>query len=153
MEVLTTSPCYLCHPLPISASIIKTFISLQLFRLSTVRNDTYTIAIRRSRFASRFDCCGFRRAALYPCYGLAEATLIVTGGRKESPPVIKRVVAAALEKTGAAETPGVDAKSKLLVGCGGALPGEQVVIVDPDSLTELRAGQVGEIWVSGPSVA
>src|SRR5437588_485028 len=104
------------------------------------------------RFASRFEPCGFRRAALYPCYGLAEATLIVTGGHKESPPVIKRV-GAALEKRGAAETSGVDTKSKLLVGCGGALPGERVVIVDPESLTELEPGRVGESWVSGPSVA
>ena len=87
------------------------------------------------RFASRFESCGFRRAALYPCYGLAEATLIVTGGRKKSLPVIKRV------------------EEKLMVGCGGELQGERVVIVDPASLTELKEGQVGEIWVYGPSVA
>jgi amino acid adenylation domain-containing protein/non-ribosomal peptide synthase protein (TIGR01720 family) len=91
------------------------------------------------RFASRFGPCGFRRAALYPCYGLAEATLIVTGGRKESLPRIKRVA--------------LETKSKLMVGCGGALPGERVIIVDPESLTELEAGQAGEIWVSGPSIA
>ena len=58
------------------------------------------------RFASRFAPCGFRRSALFPCYGLAEATLVVTGGRKKSLPVIKR-----------------SAKRKLMVGCGGALPG------------------------------
>src|ERR1041384_6160283 len=57
------------------------------------------------RFASRFGPCGFRRAALYPCYGLAEATLIVTGGRKKSLPIIKRL------------------EEKLMVGCGGALLG------------------------------
>ena len=87
------------------------------------------------RFASRFESCGFRRAALFPCYGLAEATLIVTGGRKKSLPIIKRV------------------EAKLMVGCGGELPGERVVIVDPVSLIELKDGQVGEIWVYGPSVA
>ena len=96
------------------------------------------------RFASRFEPCGFRRTALYPCYGLAEATLIVTGGRKKSPPIIKSV------KTEAADT---GTKSKLMVGCGGALPGERVAIVDSTSLTELKDGRVGEIWVSGPSVA
>jgi len=88
-----------------------------------------------ARFAARFDQCGFRRAALYPCYGLAEATLVVTGGRKKSLPVIKQV------------------EAKTMVGCGGALPGERVIIVDPASLTELKDGQVGEIWVYGPSVA
>ncbi len=87
------------------------------------------------RFTSRFERCGFRREAFYPCYGLAEATLIVTGGRKTSLPVIKRV------------------EAKTMVGCGGALPRERVIIVDPASLTELEDGHVGEIWVSGPSVA
>src|ERR1043165_8261402 len=92
------------------------------------------------RFASRFGPYGFRRAAFYPCYGLAEATLVVTGGRKHSSPIIKRQT-------------GLDTKSKLMVGCGGALPGERVIIVDPESLMELKPGKVGEIWVSGPSVA
>lgn len=97
------------------------------------------------RFASRFEPYGFRRAALYPCYGLAEATLIVTGGRKKSLPIIKQVEAT--------ETHEVDTKVKLMVGCGGTLPGERVIVVDPTSLTELKVGQVGEIWVSGPSMA
>jgi amino acid adenylation domain-containing protein/non-ribosomal peptide synthase protein (TIGR01720 family) len=105
------------------------------------------------RFAARFEPCGFRREALYPCYGLAEATLIVSGGRKKSPPVIKRVEASALERSRAAETSEVGAKSKLMVGCGGELPGERVVIVNPESLTEPEPGRVGEIWVAGPSVA
>src|SRR5205085_3294639 len=53
----------------------------------------------------------------------------------------------------AAEAARDGGKSKLLVGCGGELPGERVVIVDPESLTELEPGRVGEVWVSGPSVA
>src|SRR5215213_11750081 len=60
---------------------------------------------------------------------------MVTSERKASLPIIK------------------DTKSKLMVGCGGALPGQRVVIVDPASLTELKDGQVGEIWISGPSIA
>ena len=91
------------------------------------------------RFTSRFAPCGFRREAFFPCYGLAEATLIVSGGRKASLPVIKSAV--------------IDSRPKLMVGCGNELPGERVIIVDPTSLTEVKAGQVGEIWVSGPSVS
>src|ERR1043165_2368932 len=87
------------------------------------------------RFASRFESCGFQRTAFFPFYGLAEATLVVTGGRKHSLPVIKPV------------------EEKLMVGCGGALRDERVIIVDPVSLTELKEGHVGEIWVAGPSVA
>jgi amino acid adenylation domain-containing protein/non-ribosomal peptide synthase protein (TIGR01720 family) len=105
------------------------------------------------RFASRFGPCGFRRATFCPGYGLAEATLMVTSGRKASLPMIKWVEATAPEKTAAVETAVVDTKSKLMVGCGRAMPGQRVIIVDRESLTELDDGQVGEIWVSGPSVA
>src|SRR5216684_3331716 len=41
------------------------------------------------RFAETFEPFGFRADAFYPCYGLAEATLIVTGGRKSAPVVIR----------------------------------------------------------------
>ena len=34
------------------------------------------------RFSEVFTKCGFRPEAFYPCYGLAEATLMVSGGRK-----------------------------------------------------------------------
>src|SRR5262249_10559568 len=100
-------------------------------------------------FASRFGPCGFRRATFAPAYGLAEATLMVSSGRKKSLPTIKMVQATELEATTAREA----GKSKLIVGCGGTLPEQRVVIVDPASLTKLKDGQVGEIWVSGPSVS
>jgi amino acid adenylation domain-containing protein/non-ribosomal peptide synthase protein (TIGR01720 family) len=105
------------------------------------------------RFASRFEPCGFRRRALYPCYGLAEATLIVAGGRKESLPVMKRVDTAALEQSRTVEDASDEARSKTLVGCGSELRDERIRIVDPESLTECREGQIGEIWVAGPSMA
>ena len=37
------------------------------------------------RFTETFAPCGFRREAFYPCYGMAETTLIVTGGFKTAP--------------------------------------------------------------------
>ena len=40
-----------------------------------------------------------------------------------------------------------------LVGCGQTMPDQQIVIADPNRLTRMPAGQVGEVWVSGPSVA
>ena len=48
------------------------------------------------RFSQRFAPCGFRREAFYPCYGLAEATLIVSGGLRKSLPVIMTVDSEAL---------------------------------------------------------
>lgn len=105
------------------------------------------------RFASEFRDCGFRASAFVPCYGLAESTLFVSGGITSSGPVIQAVETDALEKNQvipvSSETPG----GRVLVGCGGAGDGHEVCIVDPERLTRCKAGTVGEIWVSGPSVA
>ena len=105
------------------------------------------------RFSKAFAECGFRREAFYPCYGLAEATLIVTGGFKQSPPVVKAFDAAALEKHQVvpAEKGGKGARS--LVGSGGNLLDQNIVIADPETGEPCGESRVGEIWVSGPSVA
>jgi acyl-CoA synthetase (AMP-forming)/AMP-acid ligase II len=105
------------------------------------------------RFASAFAPCGFRREAWLPCYGLAEATLIVSGGAKKSPPIVRAFERGPLGANQALAAPeGADSALRL-VGCGQALPGHQIVIVDPASRTRCPPGRVGEIWVAGPSVA
>ncbi|MEV5412750.1 SDR family NAD(P)-dependent oxidoreductase [Thermopolyspora sp. NPDC052614] len=104
------------------------------------------------RFAREFAPYGFRRSAFYPCYGLAEGTLLVTGGDRAAEPVIREFAAEALKNdTAIAAAPG-DAVRRL-VGCGATVPGQEVVIADPVTHTRLPDGKVGEIWVSGPSVA
>ncbi|MFB7245660.1 fatty acyl-AMP ligase [Streptomyces populi] len=109
------------------------------------------------RFTETFGAAGFRHEALYPCYGLAEATLIVTGGSVQDPPTL--AIAAtdttaaadgAWPHTGAADVRSVDAAA---VGSGRPGPGVTVVIADPERREELPEGEVGEIWVSGASVA
>ncbi|WP_414561748.1 MULTISPECIES: beta-ketoacyl synthase N-terminal-like domain-containing protein [unclassified Anabaena] len=104
------------------------------------------------RFAETFAPCGFRREAFYPCYGMAETTLIVSGGAKSQAPIIRHVQATALEKNQV-----VDATSKnnvrTIVGCGQSSPDQEVMVVEPELLTRCPDGQVGEIWVSGASVA
>jgi amino acid adenylation domain-containing protein len=105
------------------------------------------------RFAAAFEPCGFRREALYPCYGLAEATLIVTGGQRDRSFVTKTVKAASLED-GRIETASADDEScRTLVSCGRVLGDQRVVIADPQSLKACGPNQVGEICVAGPSVA
>ncbi|MFD8733322.1 fatty acyl-AMP ligase [Streptomyces sp. NPDC059618] len=109
------------------------------------------------RFAETFGPAGFRREAFYPCYGLAEATLIVTGGSVEAPPTLAAPVTAATGAAtvliaGAVTDAGVHPDAAA-VGSGRPGPGVTVVIADPERQEELPEGEVGEIWVSGASVA
>jgi acyl-CoA synthetase (AMP-forming)/AMP-acid ligase II len=104
------------------------------------------------RFAEAFAGCGFDPRSFYPCYGLAEATLVVTAGRRRLPQQVARFAALQLAQNQAVAVEGEDA-SRALTGCGGAPSGLTVKIVDPTALEELPAGRVGEVWVSGASVA
>ena len=104
-------------------------------------------------FAEAFAVSGFRREAFFPCYGLAESTLMVTGGMKFEPPVIRAFDAAALETGSATTRTGFAPGARRLVGSGRELDGQDVRIVDPQTCEALPPGRVGEIWVSGPSVA
>jgi acyl-CoA synthetase (AMP-forming)/AMP-acid ligase II len=105
------------------------------------------------RFVERFEPCGFRAESFYPCYGLAEATLFVTGGNLVGG---WRAVSVArdaleLERTARSATPGESARK--LVGCGAPGPDTRLLIVDPATNEPLGTGGVGEVWVSSPSVA
>ena len=103
------------------------------------------------RFCETFGPHGFERRAFYPCYGLAEATLLVTGGEKGEPPVVQRADREALARgrfaAVAAGEPAVE-----LVSCGTPAADQQLLIVDPHSNTRIAAGGIGEIWVAGASV-
>ncbi len=83
------------------------------------------------RFAEYFEPCGFRASALYPCYGLAESTLIATGGVAGSGMRVHRDGAVSVGRPHL-----------------GALR-----IVDAERGARLPDGGIGEIWLSGPSVA
>ncbi|MEV6672012.1 fatty acyl-AMP ligase [Streptomyces sp. NPDC051162] len=98
--------------------------------------------------ARRLAPIGFRPDIWAPSYGLAEATLMVTGTTCGSGPTIGRFDRDALEAGHAVPAPdGVD-----LVGCGRPA-GADVRIVAPSTSRPLKDGHVGEIWVGGDSIA
>lgn len=99
------------------------------------------------RFAARFGPSGFRRAAFLPCYGLAEATLIVSGALREQGPVIANVDRAELQRGRVVHSTGK--KSQELVGCGPVIGDQEILIVDDRAQ---RLSGVGEIWIRGKSV-
>jgi amino acid adenylation domain-containing protein len=105
------------------------------------------------RFAKAFEPCGFRRETFYPCYGLAEATLFVSGGLKSAPPISYTVQGAALEQDRVVVAAVEDKGGRTLVGCGQTWSDQKIVVVHPESLTRCPPEQVGEIWISGSNVA
>jgi acyl-CoA synthetase (AMP-forming)/AMP-acid ligase II/acyl carrier protein len=105
------------------------------------------------RFTEMFSPCGFRREAFYPCYGLAEATLMAAGGKKHAPPMTLSVRKASLEANQVLPAGPEESDTQTLVGCGHSLADQQILIVHPEKRTHCRGGEIGEIWITGPSVA
>ncbi len=104
------------------------------------------------RFAKAFASCGFRKEAFYPCYGLAEATLIVSGGKKGILPNLCSLNSEALKKNEVVLSD-IEEKTQTLVSSGVPILDQDVVIADLNSFKELPEGKIGEVWVSGKSVA
>ncbi|WP_236734090.1 fatty acyl-AMP ligase [Mycolicibacter kumamotonensis] len=129
-------------------------LDLSHWSMAVVGADPIRPATLRA-FTEAFAPAGFRPEALRPAYGLAEATLGVSGVSNSVVPVVRHIDRAALGEDRVVEV-GDDAAADTaveLVGCGSRQGDQDVIIVDPD--TRLRCGpdEVGEIWVSGPSVA
>ena len=104
------------------------------------------------QFGKKFANCGFNYRAFYPCYGMAETTLLATGGEKNQQPLIHGVKAKDLEQNSVVQSEIYSPESLKLVGVGHSYLDTTVIIVNPESLTPSEPGQVGEIWVSGGSV-
>jgi amino acid adenylation domain-containing protein/non-ribosomal peptide synthase protein (TIGR01720 family) len=105
------------------------------------------------RFAAAFAPQGFRLETFCPAYGLAEATLAVTGNPTGPAPFSLCVDGAELQRDRAVPVPRGTPGSLVVPGCGAPLPGTEVLCVVPETGEVLPAGHVGEVWVGGPAVA
>ncbi|PSF37560.1 AMP-dependent synthetase [Aphanothece hegewaldii CCALA 016] len=105
------------------------------------------------QFTDKFAEVGFRHEAFYPCYGMAESTLLVTGGNKSQAPILETVEETALAKNQVIRSIATGKGTKTLVGCGRVKADGKIAIVNPKTLTRCSANQIGEIWVSSESVA
>ncbi len=105
------------------------------------------------QFAEKFAPCGFQTKAIFPCYGLAEATLMATGGARSGEPLMLDLNLEALAHHQAVVVSSDDTTSRTLVGCGQVLPGQDLVIVETQNREPCPDGKIGEIWIMGPSVS
>lgn len=106
-----------------------------------------------AEFTRAFAPCGFRPEVMAPVYGLAESTLLATGNARDTPPTIAPFHSGELERSKARPVGDAAGPARELVGCGRACEGHRLVIADPDRCTELADGEIGEIWLAGPSIA
>ncbi|MEV5431728.1 fatty acyl-AMP ligase [Streptomyces sp. NPDC052701] len=106
-----------------------------------------------SRFAAAFTGCGFRTSAFLPSYGLAEANVYVSGGRRPGDSRVIRARTDALENQGIVLPATADEPSRALVGLGRLPANLHARIVDPETRLPCPEGSVGEIWLAGANVA
>lgn len=121
------------------------------------------LATTLAAFSKKFERYGFRERAMTPVYGLAEAVLLTTCSDVDGIPTAIDVDTGSLMRgaldvsakhaIGANFDPETDRTLKRAVSCGRVLRGHQLAIVDPDTRLQCTSGRVGEIWLSGPSVA
>ena len=105
------------------------------------------------RLFAAFAECGLKPGAIFPCYGLAEHTLLAAGGPRGQAPRMLAISQSRLEAGQVREAERSDPDARELVSCGPPAPGVDLLAVDPDSCRPAGPGRVGEIWLAGAAVA
>ncbi len=103
------------------------------------------------RFAQTFAPVGFNERAFFPCYGLAESTVVTACGPRDAGPVVRKVDGVSL--AGGHVLPDDPTKPVLLeICCGPAMEESELWVVDPERHVVTAPGDIGEIWIAGPHI-
>ncbi|GIJ21058.1 non-ribosomal peptide synthetase [Micromonospora lutea] len=137
--------------LPFAAEAVRDGLDLSGWRVAFNAAEPVRESTVRA-FAEAFAPCGFAAEASFPCFGLAEATLLVTGARRDAAPRVVRADRHALGEGRVAPPTAAD-REVALVSCGPAGLDTEVRVVDTESGRACPDGATGEIWVSGGGVA
>jgi acyl-CoA synthetase (AMP-forming)/AMP-acid ligase II len=107
------------------------------------------------RFAEVFEPCGFQKKAFFQAYGMAEATLYISGQWVVESNSIKtcEVQKTALENDIIILSKEDKDNTKIFVSAGRPCMEQKNVIVDHEFLTLCSENQTGEIWAAGKSIA
>ncbi len=105
------------------------------------------------QFADYFASCGFRKETFVPCYGLAESTLLVSAGSKGNTPLTKHLLMHGLAQNQVIISLEETEDTRTLVSCGQPNAEQKVKIVNTETMIPCQPGEIGEIWVSGASIA
>lgn len=150
---ITAAPNF-AYELCIEHSSAEERTALDLSNWSTAMCGAEPVRIATlQRFTTAFAPAGFRPEAFKPVYGLAEATLLVSGSPDWAVPVMRHVDAVALREHRVMGVAPEHPEAALFVGCGRPQHSHEIVIVDPETRRPCAADHVGEIWVAGASVA
>ncbi|MCE0723337.1 aminotransferase class I/II-fold pyridoxal phosphate-dependent enzyme [Legionella resiliens] len=128
---------------------------LDLSSLRCIYNGSEPIQFESvQQFINTFAITGLSPQTIYPCYGLAEATLMLTAKQYNAPDTSLKLIKSNFESGTISIAPeSLNHSTMNIVNCGHCLSDHNIRIVDPHTLNELPESSIGEIWASGPSIA
>jgi len=109
------------------------------------------LASTLKRFSEKFERCGFKHRAHYPCYGMAETTLIISGGKREDTAKVLNVNKKQLQAGKIVKDTNVQT-SQEMISSGFTWLEHELLLVNPKTFEKVAENEVGEVWARGDSV-